>query len=1505
MLSRGRTLRGCRASRTCENRPRQYDTESTDREHEKHKHTAAYKLNRAEMEEHECHGLQCTRSRLRYDAQSSMTPLIPQQMQGDSSPSPLRKRRRGRYFLGALVLIGIALFTLTRSSVLCSIILPRLSTAFGGTVNATAIHLDGFSSLSVKDFELRVAGWEGDSARIAFADRITIRFSPWVLLKGNLLLREIKIDTLTVRLAERLEDPGTFNIFALTPPPDDASKPSAERPAAILINRLAFENGVESEGQWKLAGRIDVQGELHPSVGVADELDVRLEGLATERGPAPFETIHGRFNLRTNAFNVEVDELKVREESLALAPMAARKLLDQLDLEGSVERAAVSFDGSSPPAAELYLRNMRISFPVEELGGEWTGYALGKVSPTTGRPRIDVREGTLKLTKNSLTLENLVGNFSASNPSQPVLSVPVQASASIVIPTDDLPAFRWADRDAWFKSALTAAKIDAQVSVRNFSSPPAGDPRVLFVPRGVAQAFEDFAFTKWTVDIETEAHRATGTPTSAGAVLASGEVRLSDAAGAYKEFAYPVDQVTALMRFEGDTVKIVRLNGRGSDNAEVEMSGSLTSLATGAEIELSIRSKDTPLDARLIGAFDAEARQALEHLFDADAVASLAAAELLPDAKWLLQQEAQLARLSADAGAEIERLKRSIAAGPFKLGGRADLDIRVYSPPGFGTEVQTTGSVTIHAAGLACTQFPYPLRIETGVIAILDESVVLSSSGAGLQGVTPVGGSVVVAGNIEIKRTTSERLVVPNVTLDVSEDTVNLALLAAIPFDIAPGTTAPEGWPGRVFAPAGELLRSIGLGGTFSAKGTITDESRGNFAFEIALRDGQVEPNAAGVAWLASQKLPWPPDFTLDRVEAKLLMNGERIELSDCTARRGEGTASITGEFALQGPNSRVAVTFERIPLDRAFEPMLDADATKAAAFWQRYQPSGELDGSFDRSTSAKGTTFQASIIPRFIEVSLDEERVRAELITGRINAAESNLQAEDLGFRLRTGTRDDGLLRLSGVLDGSSALNATLTNGRFESPVVRAALRDQSSDTAELLARSKTTGLFDAKMTGAAELNIELQPKSIAFDHHAMRSEFTFTPTSSITLAKNQIVGDCTARFDDGNASAKFKVSIENNALRSLSLTGSLDSASFSPAMRVLLTPPVESIVDNIGFSAEGRSSIRVDQLELAWNTGSPLESPDALDIRAICSTVDAKFDVGPQLEAFEGTANIIAHQVQGASPEDSFRVEIQATNFKAFSRDVGRSEGIVARAAPGADLTVDASGDFLGGRWSTNATVDAASNQWRAHIRAANANYSSLASPKLETMQADRTGRVNLSTSLEGLLDDGQATDRGRGRISVRGAVIAKSPLLMRVAALSQLMLPLSGAFDEADASLAIQGDLAYIDPLQLRSPSIKLDGLGTLRLTDYAVAIQLRASGRLGLLSELLAGVTHSLFGIQAGGTLEDPKVSLAPLAGIFNAFAGNSTSTASFPLPPAPTAAPPTPETPSAPKAQDSK
>ena len=204
-----------------------------------------------------------------------------------------------------------------------------------------------------------------------------------------------------------------------------------------------------------------------------------------------------------------------------------------------------------------------------------------------------------------------------------------------------------------------------------------------------------------------------------------------------------------------------------------------------------------------------------------------------------------------------------------------------------------TGDVKVRDAGLVFGRFPYPLRIQSGSIAILDEAIVIG--GGGLHAVTPAGGAFVVAGSVQIPRDgKGGRDLHPLIEISADDDAVNPALLAAIPFA---GDEQAPGWPGKDLAPAGELLRALGLSGSLDLNGFVTTRPDGteSFSVKIDFDRGRAAPDAEGRTRLSKQGLPWPEGFELENCSAKLDISPERVSFDDCKGTRGDGAIEASG----------------------------------------------------------------------------------------------------------------------------------------------------------------------------------------------------------------------------------------------------------------------------------------------------------------------------------------------------------------------------------------------------------------------------------------------------------------------------------------------------------------------------------------------------------------------------------------------------------------------------------
>jgi hypothetical protein len=951
---------------------------------------------------------------------------------GDQSPHAKPKRRRLRNAaIVVLALLGIGAFIFTRPSVLARLILPAASRAIGGEVTAARIALDGLDTLVIDDLRVRARGWSGEAGEVAYADSTRVEFSLWSLLFGDIEVFSVSVSRLTLRLAEREDTPGALSLLSLAPEPSKAATDRRQRPARIGIEELLVENGLAADGVYEKLGELRFRGSLTPIADSPAAFDFLLEGRPDDEGRRAIGKISGSFDGDTRAVDLAIEGLEIDGKQLAVAPLAVRAWTTRLGLEGSIPSARFAYSPETSPVVELDIKGVAMDLPVDALGGpaledSWSGLANGALVPVRAVPRLTLREGALRFRNDTVALVGLKGDLGAAGAG--IIDLPFECDLTIDIPRDDLPPFDWDKREEWIENAARTAPFTMTAAIRDFRSPEpkAGEPDMLQLPRAVAKVIADFRVTAWTLNLETKVERGAPVRTGEGAsepapLRTSGTLRIEKGSGAYEEFPYRLDDLSGVIRFENDDVVVERFVGTGADGATVTIEGELVGIATGAEIDLRIRCADAPIDQRLLDSFEEGPRDALGLLFSNRAAASLAEAGLLPDAAALVEQRQALARLGSDdaASPEAARLQRSLDAGPFQLGGRAGLDLRVYSPAGFGQPVIVTGDVKVRDAGLVFDRFPYPLRIKTGSIAVLDEAIVIG--GGGLRAVTPAGGTLTVGGSVQIPRDgKGGRLLHPLIELADEDDAINPALLAAIPF--ADDESTP-GWPGKDLAPAGQLLRALGLNGQLDLTGfvTTTPDGKESFLVKLDFERGRAEPDAAGRAWLAAQGLPWPQGFALENCSAKLEITPERVSFEQCRGTRGGGTVEARGFAALNGPDRGVEIKFDDLPVESTFDGYLGDTPEESKARAARFRPRGILDGLVTHTVDAKGALTRGSLVPAWLEATMDGTTVRAEHLAGRLEVNGDTVQADSLELRLASNGADDGLLRLSGPLSASS----------------------------------------------------------------------------------------------------------------------------------------------------------------------------------------------------------------------------------------------------------------------------------------------------------------------------------------------------------------------------------------------------------------------------------------------------------------------------------------------------
>lgn len=1390
---------------------------------------------------------------------------------------------------------AVGAYYATRPAFLAKVIVPIAAKSIGGDVTVGRIAMGSLNSVTVEDLRVRVADWPGLSGEVLHADRIEFHFSLLPLLVGRFELTSVTADLIELRLVERQETPGAFSVFALKPVESEGGG-LPQRPE-VVVKDLRLLNGVltteDAQPVYRQLGELHFSGSMGPSDLSDTAFNFSLRGRQDSSGTLAVGSIFGMFDIESKAIIVTCDELRIEGKELPVAPLAVRRWAQPLDVKGRIAQLRFEHQPGSEPYAAIDLRGASMDLPVDRLSGgalenTWGGFANGRAVDLVDTPRMKLNSGMLTLARNEIKFESVEGEIGSSEADSRVIALPFRGSFSLRIPTESLPPFNWAEREKWLERAAAIAPFAIDIEIPTFSSPQPseGAPDTLQLPRAATQLLSDFNITSWSIDIKTSVKRdpprSDGT---AGELHSRGQLVLSGGTGAYKEFDYPLENVTGLITYEDDNLAIDHIDAVGSDGAKVWIGGKLLGLSSGAEIDIAIKCEKAPIDDRLFEAFEEAPRDALRLLFDERAATKLGEAGLLPDEALLIEQRKERSRLPDDeAGRKTHaRLTRSIDAGPFRLLGDCGFAMRVYSEAGWGKPVEVTGEVNVLNAGLVFSRFPYPLRLPKGTFFVHDESIEISPDG--LTAITPAGGQLTVSGKVEIPRLPGggrdSRL---SFHLRDIDDSVNATLLAAIPDD---QDKVHIDWPGEKLSPAGSLLSALGLSGGVQIDGRIWTEldakglSAGErFDFGIAFDNGRAAPNDKGRAELDGLGLPWPRDFTLEECSARLQLTPERVTISDCSGRAGDGTVKASGFAELESPRKEVRIEFDSVPIGRAFENSFASDPAESARQYERYRPTGTIDGFVERVVDEKGARTTGAIQPDFIELTLDGARVTGRRIAGVVNVGDDGLRADSLEFRLSEGTEDDGLLLLGGLLNGG-AFEAKLIGTRIESALVRDLLQTRAAGVLDLLRSRAARGRFNATYSGGDKERYEIVPRVLEIGQPDERVQIAFGDDARIAGGSERVdfqlggsLGLPGATDHRGTITVKgaYQPGIENRLDAALRIVDS----NLTPALRKQLPPPLDTATESLNIVTTRSFELDLPDISLRWPESGSAEKPDIYQLIGSARLSGAAFDAGPRFSEIDADIPL-NFRYEPAKPDAIvLDASIVATGGRVWDRPFGATKASI-RTPKGSSgsknsngLVITGSGDVAYGRFDLDASVDYDRDEFRARVRIADADYDLIRSGTPAGPDAERSAsRLTAIVDVGGPTGGSADLRTGSGRIAIRKARLASMPVAVRALQLTQLMLPTSSDISATTAEFDIRGNTAFVRACKLTAGTIELEGTGTVDISTFALGLRMFARGTVPIVSDVIGGVTGAIFAIDLTGTLMEPKAALAPLPGITNA------------------------------------
>ncbi|MCH8166053.1 MAG: hypothetical protein IH889_10640, partial [Planctomycetes bacterium] len=1331
----------------------------------------------------------------------------------------------------APLLAAVLLWLATPSWFIILLVRPQLTRNLGGEVGIGAATYLGNGTLVFEDLTLRTRTHKGPAAQVLGIDRVVVVVDMSTILHDRIHIKDVRLEGVLLRLSEDAQTPGVFNFSALDPQWSmNREKDQPFLAPSVRIDSAIIEMGTHDGGKYVRSGLRRVAGKMYPATDSGEWYRFELTELAEDGvnlGQTGGVSISGTWNVETLEHRAQIDGLVLDERTLGMCPQIARLWWQRMQPQGRLASATVQWRRGQPFSAELAIDRVALTIPIAT-DDFWTSYKQGRVLEAASRPRMRVHSGTIKLRGDELSLDELIGELGSSANSQQSVGVPYRVNLSI----HDLPKFDWEHQQEWMEQVLATAPFEMSLVMDDFSLAQStdSDTPAVDLPRQVAETLARFNLTGWSLGMNVQINRSKPTVGDGGQLIpqpirTTGEATIREASGAFQAFPYPLENVSACVEFDSDQVTILELTGQGSSNSTISMSGWIAPPSGEAAVSLRLFASDIPLDARFREALKGGERTTFDAMLHRPSYEALAEAGLLPDddaiadARQTKQRKTDdLWRLRDDLSSlavgrrkrlerEIDQLETLIAAGPFELGGRVDLDLTIQRPRGPDQRTEITGTVTVHEAGVVYERFPYPIYVRGGILSLEKDQIVIVSGeqGEGIPIVTPSGGRGMVTGEVRLHRTERGTYAEPDLAIDLSGDSLGELLYAAMPVTEAERADLDQAAVqlGTRRSRIARFLADAGLSGFMNYAGTITADPAGQttYDFTVAFFDGAAQPSGKSPDAGRKFGLPWPKGCSLDAVEAEIRIRPDAIELVDFAGNRGDGRITAVGQvdLAADPPEMNLTMHFNDVAFERYLVDLVpDEGAQRAATLWDRYQPRGTYHAKLQyHALGSESEEVQLVLWPEELSLVIDGERVWLIRERGEIVVRADQVIFDDLAMRVRGPDRDDGVIVLDGHYGPSDdgpdfRMRGSWAAAQFASPLITEALNlIGAAGQAERYRRYHPQGTFDAEFSYESPRGD--QPRRYEFtvrpDTLSLRVNNTpvFTdldPGAEVTLTPGLVtLRNVAGRHAGGTFHLDGAVQIEGPLEADLQLDylGRLDS----PQVLAFLPASLRSALDSLEIGAA--ESVHLGDAELHIVEVEPGETGGRwhTTLAGRLETRGASLDAGVKISELDGVFDLHAEYQPGVGT--SLDILARADHARANGRELTNIEARISLGSDGRVLSIrEFRADMYGGVVTLQASVGLDSgSEYQAAIDLVGVSLEGIVvrdeptpgEPESAPSAGDPpSGELYASLRVAGRRGHPE-TRRGRGAIRVIHGRMISMPLTLRVLQLVELMPPFSG--------------------------------------------------------------------------------------------------------------------------------
>ena len=1416
--------------------------------------------------------------------------------------------------------IAVAAFALVLAvpPILGLVVARVLAPIVGGEVSIRSVHPSAWGGRwTIDRLVVRAPGWTGPAGEVIEIDQTVAIVDRAALWRGDFRLLDLSIDGMNVRIAEDPERPGEVNVLALSP--EEGGGGEFVWPS-IAVRDLRIESGEIDGAAWIATGSRWFAGSVTTLPEAPDRHEITL--LETDVGGRPFASdapgllVKGFFDTALLEASLQVQALDLGPDSLRIAPPTVRAWCRELELAGKVSTFSVGWRPGEPFDAVFDIESLAFRLP--DLGGEpWVRYRGGEIESAVRPPLMRVHAGRIRISEERLALSGMEGSLGGDGDG----AVPLPFDMDFRI---DLAGAAGGSLDEEaFNRIAQASAFSLDLSVRGFENlavpldsdaasiaaeaerdAVAPERKSIDLPLVAGRILENLGAISWRMEIDVSLERGPplafedGMP-KAAEIRRAGKLMLSDGEGAYYRFPYPLENVSGYLTFEGEEVSIETLRGKGPTGADILIRGTLLIPDDDTAVDITISSPNAPIDGHLVSALEEGPSRLITTLFDETAYERFRALDLLATPESIRELERERARLETAARAlddpspqrralleRIAVLERRIATGPFSLGGRVGLNLRIEQGLGKDAPLFTTGSIDFARCGVMLEGFPYPIVATGGRIELEDERIAFT--GGSIPFLASGGGVGRISGDILIPRRGVDRGFEPRLEIVAADDFANPAMLAAIdPPEwivryLPPDTSIPRGWA--------DLLDAKGR---VSMHGRVTPDSTGGlepeWAFVAKVEGWTVSPKPPLAVAIIELGAVWPTGLAATDLRGAIALEPGLVEFADLAFEFPQegGPASLSATGTIHPRDSALEVSVEAIGLDAAtWVAATDATDPDDPSIFSRRNVEGRLDAGLHASRSPDGFTRRVEIVGGHVSLDggwtgdPDPPRIELELLSGTAGFEGDATLLEET--RLRVSREEAGREAPEGeiLFDGTRAnddarwlLRCRWTDGDLTGAATRLAIADFLPEIRESWLALAPFGRFDLELDldpardDLASLAISVEDASLELDGERMPIA-SRSPTPIEIRPRKVVVGRSEILLGrDDPALLDASATFEREMPRRLSLLGSLSMPRLPSPAFAALPPGIRATIADLGLESEGPASVRNLALECTWLPEDPAETPSTLRANGSIVVDRASLEAGLAFRAIDATATLSA--TRGPDRPLAIEASIHASRAIVLERELVDADATLrfdeaSRRLVASSIAARLYGGFLEGE----VEADLDRRTYRVSLLADEVDAGLLVAgvPKEGDKVPQGGGLLRGRLSVEGGMGEQASPRIGRGRLRIEGGSLAKDPLSMSVLQLSQLMLPLNDAIADADVRFFIEGDRLVLESIDLSCDMLSLAGDGEVDLDELTIRSRFTAKGTLPGVSDLLSPIAGLLYAIDLDGPLADPKASMHPLPGL---------------------------------------